>query len=274
MDFGFPPFTRVVKMLVYANTAIFVVLFLLGMSNGQLVGRLVDWFGLVPVAVVHGYVWQVVTYSFLHASVMHLLFNMLSLWMFGSRLEVDWGRQRFLGFFFFCVIGAALCTVAISFTGVLGMSPRAATVGASGGIYGLIVAFGILYAEMRVYIYGIFAIKAKYFAMIWVALALFGALGSRGDINNVAHLGGALFGYIYIRLLPRRGARYLFSESYYGMLNRYHLWRRKQLQKKFKVYMREHDRDRHFDDEGSLRGPGPQDKSDGEEKGGRGGWVN
>src|SRR6185436_17039859 len=97
---------------------------------------------------------------------------------------------------------AAVTTIAVSYTHILGMSPTVTTVGASGAIYGLIVAFGMLYSRMRIYVFGIFPLEARVFAAIWIALALFQALGSRGDVNNVAHLGGALFGYIYLKLMP------------------------------------------------------------------------
>jgi membrane associated rhomboid family serine protease len=218
----------------------------------------------------HGRVWQIVSYSFLHAGVMHILFNMLSLWMFGSRLEQDWGSRRFLEFFFFSVVGGALSTIAMAYSHLLGLNPNVATVGASGGIYGLIVAFGVLYAEQRVYFYGIFAIKAKYFAMIWIALALFGALGGGGDVANIAHLGGAFFGYIYLKLLPRRGMQYAMSESFYGARNWYIRWKRKQAAKKFEVYMRDHDRSKYFDEFGNYRDPSSKGEN-GEDKDK---WVN
>ncbi len=211
----------------------------------------------------HGWVWQIVTYSFIHIGVMHVLFNMLSLWMFGATLEQDWGSSGFYQFYFFCVVGAALCTVGLSYTGILGMTPAALTAGASGGIYGLIVAFGILFAEQRVYIYGIFAIKAKWLAIIWVALALFGALdGGAGGVANVAHLGGALFGYIYLKAIPKRGLSYATSESYYGIINRYQRWKRRRAAKKFEVFVRQHDRSKYFDEYGNYRGPQSGDSGD------------
>jgi membrane associated rhomboid family serine protease len=271
IDYGFPPFTRAVKVLVFLNLGIFLLTFFAGLTGAPLGQSLQRVFGLHPVSVVGGWVWQVVTYSFLHEGVMHILFNLLGLWMFGSRLEQDWGRQRFLEFYFFCVIGAAVSTVGISYTQVLGMSPHAVTVGASGGIYGLLIAFGILYANTRVYVYGIFALPAKVFAAIWIGLALVGALSVGGGVNHVAHLGGALFGFLYIKFMPRDGLRFAMSESYYGTINRYHRWRRRQAAKKFEVYMKRHDRSKFFDEYGNYRSPDIEKKDDGE---GKGGWVN
>src|SRR5258708_29135614 len=95
-------------------------------------------------------VWQLVIYSFLHLQLLHLLFNALSLWMFGSQLESDWGSKRFLEFYFFCTVAAALTTVAMSYTHILGLSPATTTIGASVGIYGLLVSFGVLYVETAI----------------------------------------------------------------------------------------------------------------------------
>jgi membrane associated rhomboid family serine protease len=280
-SFGFPPFTRAVKQLVYINLAVFLSYRLFEATAPNFYGRLLQTTGLVPYAVLHGYpdfpiphIWQLVTYSFVHMGIFHILFNMLSLWMFGSTLEQDWGAKRFREFYFFCVVGAALVTIAFSYTRLLGMSPETLTAGASGGVYGLIVAFGILYAEARIFIYGIFPIKAKYFAMIWVALAIFGALQERGNIANMAHLGGALFGFIYLKALPRRGMQFAVSEGYFGLRNRYHKWKRRQAAKKFQVYMRQHDRNEFFDEHGNYRDPNdPKRKEDnGEGRGGK--WVN
>jgi membrane associated rhomboid family serine protease len=199
---------------------------------------------------------------------------MLSLWMFGSRLEQDWGRQRFLEFYFFSVIGGGLCTVAISYAHVLGMDPRIPTVGASGGIFGLLVAFGILYAKMRVYIYGIFPIEARWLAIIWIALAVYAALASTGNVNEIAHLGGALFSYIYLKALPRRGLQFATSEGYYGIRNKYQRWKRRRMAKKFEVFMKQHDRKQYFDEYGNFRPPTEEERRRDEEKGKGSGWVN
>ena len=144
---------------------------------------------------------------------LHILFNLLALWMFGAQLEMDWGYSLFMQFYFFCVIGAALVTVAVSFTGLLGVSPYTATVGASGGIYGLLLAFGILHGDSEVMLFPLpFLIKAKYFVIGIIALALYGALssahGGGQSIAYMAHLGGALFGYIWLKFVPRRGFGY------------------------------------------------------------------
>jgi len=139
-----------------------------------------------------------------------------------------------------------------------------------GGIYGLIVAFGMLYGTSRIYFWGIFAIQARIFAIIVLALAVLGALQG-GAVNNIAHLGGAFFGFLYLKFLPRRGLRHATSEGYYGLINRYHRWRRKRMARKFEVFMREHDRSKYFDEYGNYKAP--DDKGNGKGEGGSG-WVN
>ncbi|MFZ3264919.1 MAG: rhomboid family intramembrane serine protease, partial [Terriglobales bacterium] len=144
ISFSFPPFAGWVKRIILACTAIFLLELIAGRVFGiDLQGWLNDWFGLRPVDVLKGEIWQLVTYSFLHQGWSHVFFNMLTLWFIGAYLERDWGSRRFLECYLFCVVGAALVTIAVSYTHFLGMDPRIGTVGASGGIFGLLMAFGI-----------------------------------------------------------------------------------------------------------------------------------
>src|SRR5208283_216681 len=247
MSLSFPPFTRAVQQLLIANGVIFLVLALLGAFAPALAEVAQVLFQLRAINVVHGWLWQLVTYAFLHANVMHILFNMLALWMFGAQLEQDWGYSLFLQFYFFCVIGAALVTVAVSFTGLLGVSSRTLTVGASGGIYGLLLAFGVLHGDSEVMLFPLpFLIKARYFVIGIICLALYGALssahGGGQSIAYMAHLGGALFGYIFLKFVPRRGVGHATSERWFGLRNAYYRWKRKRAARKFEVYMRKHDR--------------------------------
>jgi len=284
MGLSFPPFTRAVKQLLIANGAVFLAVALLGVfvEGGE---RWVQiHFGLVPALVVFRFwIWQLVTYAFLHAGLWHILFNMLALWMFGAQLEQDWGYNIFMQFYFFCAIGAGLTTVAVSFTGLLGASPVVPTVGASGAIFGLLLAFGILHAESEIMLFPIpFLIKAKYFIMglifIEVFLTLSAAHQPGASVAYMAHLGGLIFGYIWLKFVPRRGFGYATSERMYGIRNSYYRWKRRRAARKFEVYMRKHDRtdyrhEDYFDEYGNFRDPGERDdrKGNGDS---RGPWVN
>src|SRR5690349_7893195 len=150
MGLSFPPFTRAVKQLLIANGIVFLVVEVLDLFMRGAKDWIQHVFGLVPLFVVHGWVWQLVTYAFLHDGLWHILFNMLALWMFGAQLEQDWGYGIFMQFYFFCAVGGALTTVAVAFTHLLGANPVVATVGASGAIFGLLLAFGILHANSEI----------------------------------------------------------------------------------------------------------------------------
>ena len=285
MGLSFPPFTPAVKQLLIANCAIFLLftLFEAINSTAMIAGWLYVHLGLEGAAVIHGEVWQLLTYSFLHYGLLHLLFNMLALWMFGAQLEMDWGYSLFMQFYFFCVIGAAITTVIVSFTGILGVSPHTLTVGASGGIYGLLLAFGILHGDSEIMLFPLpFLIKAKYFVIGIIGLAVYGALSSSHNLGQstayMAHLGGLLFGYIFLKFVPRRGFAFATSERYYGLRNSYYKWKRRRAARKFEVYMRKHDtsgykHDDYFDEFGNFKDPTapPGGKKNGE---GRSGWVN
>ncbi len=282
MSLAFPPFTRMVKRLIIINTAIF--LFMLLARNFFPAGAaLVQWGWLVPREVLHGMIWELVTYSFFHVGLFHLLFNMLTLWMFGSQFESDWGSSRFLEFFFFCVIGAALTTIVLGYIGLALSAPVAdggtagfvaklaslvytPTIGASGGIFGLLIAFGMLYGDRQIFLFPLpFAIRAKYMIGIWIFLALVGTLQDAGGAANFAHLGGAFFGWFYLRLLPQRGLQLAASEGYFGFRNRYYRWKRRRAARRFEVYMRSQgqtppDRSQYFDEHGNFKAPDPRGK--------------
>lgn len=168
-------------------------------------------------------IYQLVTYMFMHGSWTHLFFNMFTLWMFGGLIENTFGQKRFLIYYMVCGLGAALCQelsqtfyvyslVAGQGGGVadllqLSTITRAAlnamtTVGASGAIYGILLAFGMLYPEQRMFVFPIpFPLKAKWFVCIFAAIELLTALSQHGDgVAHVAHLGGMLFGYVLIKM--------------------------------------------------------------------------
>jgi membrane associated rhomboid family serine protease len=273
MSLSFPPFTPAVKQLLIANAAVFLAVAILNAFTSSGVDSWVNLhFGLVPtLAVLHGSIWQFVTYAFLHAGVLHILFNMLALWMFGAQLEMDWGYSLFMQFYFFCVIGAAITTSVVAFTGLLGASPTVPTVGASGGIYGILVAFAILHGDSPIMLFPLpFTIKARYFVIGLIFLALYGALSSSHNLGQstayMAHLGGGLFGYLFLKFVPRRGFGFLSSERLYGLRNSYYRWKRKRAARKFEVYMRKHDRgdyrhEDYFDEDGKMRDPEARDRN-------------
>ena len=271
MMLSLPPFTRAVTWLIGINTGVFLLMELLGMAGARgLYLWILNNFKLLPIAVVHGALWQLVTYSLIHMGFLHWFGNMLGLWMFGSAIENAWGTRRFLELYWIGVIGAAITTVALSFAHILG-SPYVSTVGASGGVFAILIAFGILFADTEIMMIPFpFLIKAKYFIGILIVVTLAFAMSGGGQVAYVAHLGGLLFGWLYVR----RGQKpaLVSFEGYYGLRNSYYRWKRRRAARKFEVYMRQHhDRDVHFDEHGNYIPPDDRRKGNG---GGKSGWVN
>jgi membrane associated rhomboid family serine protease len=272
ISFSFPPFAGWVKRIIIACTVIYLFQAVMKVFAPDVVTLMQEWFGLIPVSVLHGKVWQLVTYSFLHVSFGHVFFNMLTLWFIGAYLEGDWGARRFIECYVFCVAGAALVTIVVAYTHFLGASPRTLTMGASGGIFGLLMAFGILYADQEMYLFPLpFRIKAKYLVGIWVIVAIVAVFEpAQGGVAVFAHIGGLLFGFLWVKLMPTRGVSYAASERYFSLRNSYYRWKRRRAARKFEVYMKDHDRKVTFDEHGNYVPP-DDDKTNG---GSKSGWVN
>jgi membrane associated rhomboid family serine protease len=251
-------FPQGVKWLLIANIAIFV-LFFFATHAGY--GGLFLPFYLVPADVLGSFaVWQLVTYMFLHDpfGFGHILFNMLTLWMFGMDLERQWGTRRFLNYYFLCGVGAGICVIVAN---LLFSDGSGRTIGASGAIYGLLLAFGMLYPNRQVMFSFLFPMKAKYFVMILGAIAFLSSFAAPGGaVSHVAHLGGMVFGYFYLKSQrPARGSAYagFGGSSGYGAPPRprkpslivqartwYKEWKLQRARRKFQVYMKKHQRDR------------------------------
>lgn len=221
----FPPG---VKWLLILNTVIFILTDLFVPKDFTSA-----WLALSAQMVLKGgFVWQLFTYLFIHGGIWHLVFNMLALWMFGVPLEQSWGTRQFLRFYFYCGIAAGVCVVVVNAL-VGGRDWYIPTVGASGAILGLLVAFGVLFPDQIVLMSFLFPIKAKYMVMIYAAIEVYMTLGPNTGVSTVAHLGGMAFGYVYLKTrMPRvslpdwRGA--------------YRQWKLQRAKKKFQVYMRKH----------------------------------
>jgi len=179
--------TPAVKWLLIANGGMFVL--------QQLIPQLTPMLGLVPWKVVHeAALYQFVTYLFLHGSFFHIFFNMLLLWMFGRELEERWGTRGFLKYYFLTGVGAGFTSFLFS------PASHAVTIGASGAIMALLVAFALHDPNRLVYVWFLFPIKIKYLVMFLIALDLFAAMNHMADgVARFAHLGGALIGFVYIK---------------------------------------------------------------------------
>lgn len=144
---------------------------------------------------------QLFSYAFLHGGILHLALNMYALWMFGVPLETRWGSARFAGYWVTCVVGAALVQLLVSAWGVSQGMPAAPVIGASGGVFGLLLAFGLLYPYARLMLlFPPIPIQARWFVLIYGVIELFaGVTGTVNGIAHFAHLGGMLTGYLLLR---------------------------------------------------------------------------
>lgn len=218
---GFSVLPIVVKNLLIIN-----VLFFLATIATDVVLHidLKDYLGLHYIGASDFQPFQLVTYMFMHGNFAHLFFNMFALWMFGNTLENIWGANRFLLFYFVCGIGAGLVQelvqyiqfvttldVRIAANHVISMDDylnMLTTVGASGAVYGILLAFGMMFPNSTLYIYFAIPIKAKWFVLLYGIIELYSGLNGADNVAHFAHLGGMLFGLILILYWKKKGNLY------------------------------------------------------------------
>lgn len=235
--FYVPGFPKGVKWLLISNVAVFLLGFFAQLA--QVDGPL-RYFALLPVAVVRDFfVWQLVTYMFLHAGFGHIIWNMLALWMFGADLEQSWGTRRFLQFYFFCGIGAGICVVILNYLLPWG-NPAVHTIGSSGAIFGILMACAILYPNRSVLFGFLIPIQMKWFVLIVGVIAFLSSLQANTGVSAFAHLGGLLFGYFFLKTPNLR------FDLAGPVRQQYRDYKLRRARKKFQVYLRK---------QGSGRGP-------------------
>jgi rhomboid family protein len=226
---GFSVFPPVIKNLLIINAAVF---FLQVIGDRIIVGAgftlsevLMKYFSLIPIGGVTAgrigtesiiwnfYPWQLITYQFMHGGFYHIFFNMFVLWMFGMEIENLWGSKKFLYFYLICGIAAGLAQLFIS---PLFSSP-APTIGASGAIFGVMIAFGMLFPDRYIFLWFLIPIKAKYLIGFLFVLEIFWIGNAGSDVAHLAHLGGAIAGFIFIMLDKRIDVplKHMFNRSGY-----------------------------------------------------------
>ena len=190
-EFSYRPtlFTNAIKILVSVNFGIFV---LQTIANAEVL--FFPLFGLVPKMVWSELmIWQPITYLFFHGGIWHVLINMFVLWMFGSELERIWGKHRFLKFYFMTGIGSGLITM---FFSLKSMTP---IVGASGAVYGVLLAYGLTYTNRQIYLYGIIPIKSIWFVIGIGFIAFMSSFNNLSQVSHITHLSGMLIGYLMLK---------------------------------------------------------------------------
>ena len=219
--------TPSVRRLVVVNAVVFLVQLLLP--------AFVAAFGLYPPAVLSLQVWRLFTYMFLHGGLFHLLLNMFVLAMFGPHLERAWGSRRFVRYYLLCGVGAGLFTLL-----PLPAFFDANHIGASGAVYGVLLAFGLLFPETRIYLYFLFPIKAGHLVLVLGFISLASSLSATQDgVSHIAHLGGLVAGYFLLRRDGNLPDRFRFGRWW---ADTKHRWKIRRARARFDRYDRDHRR--------------------------------
>jgi len=259
--FSFPAFSGATRTLVFVNLAAYFAFALLRMSSPASAGQLFSLLTFDPGAFLHGHLWQPFTYSLIHIAIIGTLFELLSLWFLAGFLEQMHSSAWVNGLYAVSVIGTVLAATAIYVcSSAFGYAlPHVALYGCFGGIFGLLAAIGTLYGDTEFLLFFTIGIKARYMVAIYALISIAMLFGDQ-RMYAFAQLGGALAGWLYIRMAPRRGISFLLSERWYGVRNAYYRWKRRRAARKFEVYMKSQGRTVRFDGNGRRMDEDPDDK--------------
>ena len=251
--FAFPGFRGATRQLILINLGTYFALAVLGLASAGTAASVAGLFSFDPAAFLHGYIWQPLTYSFLHFGILGTLFELLSLWFLAGFLEDYHNADWIYGLYAVSVLGTAVAALLIyGLSKPLGFAlPAIPLYGCFGGIFGMLAAIGILYGDVEFLMFFLIGIKAKYLAIIFALVAVAMMFGQE-RMYAFAQLGGALAGVLFVRRAPRRGFSFMLSESLYGLRNRYYRWKRRRAARKFEVYMRSQGRTVRFDGQGRV----------------------
>jgi len=250
---AFPDFKGATRRLVVLNVVGYFVLALAGLLAPEATSHVLERLVFVPFTFLHGWVWTPLTYSLVHPTglVMLTFFEMLSLYFLAGFLEPFHGDSWLTGLYVSSVLGTAIAALLLYAGGAAIGHPvdQIPLFGCFGPIFGMLIVIGVLYGDMEFLMFFVISIKARYMAVIYGLVAI-AYLFTEQKVYAFAQIGGALAGWLYVKLLPRRGASFLLSEQWYGMRNRYYRWKRRRAAKKFEVYMRSQGRTVKFDGQG------------------------
>ncbi|MGC1461131.1 MAG: rhomboid family intramembrane serine protease [Terracidiphilus sp.] len=249
--FSFPEFRGATRTLVFTNLASYFAFLLAKLMSDALAGNLFASLAFDPSAFLHGLLWQPFTYSFIHVGIVGTLFELLSLWFLAGFLEQLHSSAWIKGLYAVSVLGTVLAATAIyACSGTLGYAlPLVSLYGCFGGIFGLLAGIGALYGDTEFLLFFTIGIKARYMVIVYALISIAMLFGEQ-KMYAFAQLGGALAGWLYVKMAPRRGISFLMSERWYGLRNGYYRWKRRRAARKFEVYMKSQGRTVRFDGNG------------------------
>ncbi len=249
--FSFPEFRGATRTLVFVNLGTYFAFLLAQVLSPDAADSFFRLFAFAPYAFLHGWIWQPLSYSFIHVGLVGTLFELLSLWFLAGFLEQMHSSAWIKGLYAVSVLGTVLAaTLIYACSGTLGYAlPLSPLFGCFGGIFGMLIVIGTLYGDTEFLLFFTIGIKARYMAAIYALISI-AMLFSQQRAYAFAQLGGALAGWLYVRIAPRRGVSFLLSERWYGLRNGYYRWKRRHAARKFEVYMKSQGRTVRFDGNG------------------------
>ena len=259
---AFPDFKGATRRLILINLATYFTLLLANLatpSAAKIAGLLV----FDPFSFMHGALWQPFTCSFVHIGIVGTLFELLSLWFLAGFLENFHDANWVTSLYAISVLGTAAAALVLYLVAKTLAPSLLENVnplyGCFGGIFGLLVAIGILYGDTQFLLFFVIGIKARYMVIVYALVAVAMLFGQE-RMYAFAQLGGALAGIAFVRMAPRRGMSFMLSESWFGLRNRYYRWKRRRAARKFEVYMRSQGRTVKFDGQGNRIDEDADDK--------------
>ncbi len=266
----FPPFMGVVRRLILINASVFLGLLVLVILYPPAAAFVARHLVLVPETAFHGEVWQPLTYVIFEGTLLNFVINNLFLWLLGAMLEATYGSRWFGELYFSASIGGAVLASALSFTGILHLSPLASGAGASSALFAILVTYGVRFGDMEFWLIPFpIRMKAKYMVALYIFVDLALLLRFGDPFTALLSLSGGLCGYLYLQFAPRRGLGFNFSEQFYSMRNAYYRAKRRRAARKFEVYMGKQGRNVKFDKEGRYINPDEERKNPKDKR-----WMN
>ncbi len=265
-----PPFRGMTRRIILTTLVVYFGGLVLGLVSRDLMGTLFNLLVLHPEQMLHGMVWQLLSYPFVGQGLLSVAFALLSVWYFGSTLEEERGGRWLLEFFLASTVGGALvASLLVAVSGRLLDGVDAVDAGMWPFVLAVIVAFAAMHPEEPIRFNFIFTLKAKYLAAIYVLVYVALALGGGDRFGAVVALACAGCGYGFLRWVPRRGIRAAVSEWWFGIRNSYYRAKRRRAAKKFTVYMKKQGKDVSLDAEGRYVDPLGKSHEPGDKK-----WMN
>lgn len=265
-----PPFTGATRQIVLAYMVAFFGLGLLSFALPHYSAQILDSVALIPLQVVHGHLWQLLTYTFWPGGgILNIAFGLLTIWFTAGALESLRGRRWLGEFFYVTVLGGSILLTCLSFAHIPLLRPDIGTGGLWSLTFSTLVAFGTLFAEQEILFFFVIRMKAKYLVALYVLIDAAVLIRSQDGMGVALRWCCGLCAWLFVRYAPTRGFAFGLSEGWYGLRNRYYRAKRRRAAKKFEVYMRKQDRIVHFDADGHYIAPEEEERDPKSRK-----WMN